>query len=151
MVSREQRQKWKSSVTSLLSDPFGLQSFRDFLEKRKEESKIQVTINCVDFYEKCEHHKKLTKMDELKKSAKAIFDVYLDELAEKEIPAVGESKNSSKKIAEKLSKGELSIKELKKIFDDAQENVCQFITDGGYHKAFCKELKIGRKTTCTIY
>merc|ERR1712106_197396 len=109
MVSKEQRQKWKCSVTSLLNDPFGLQTFRDFLQKRKEESKIQVTINCVDFYEKCEDHKKLTKIEDLKKSAKAIFDIYLDELAEKEIPAVGESKNSSKKIGEKLDKGNLAV------------------------------------------
>ncbi|CAL4091944.1 unnamed protein product, partial [Meganyctiphanes norvegica] len=127
MVSKEQRAKWKSSVTGLLADSFGRQAFIDFLERRKGETE---TINCIEFWEKCELHKEISDVKDLKDSAKKIHETYLDRLAEKEIPAKGESR----KIDEKLEKEDLTIEILKHIFDDAQENICKFISDGGAYK-----------------
>ncbi|CAL4184242.1 unnamed protein product, partial [Meganyctiphanes norvegica] len=151
MVSKEQRQKWKSSVSSLLNDPFGLQTFREFLEKRKDEAKVQVVLNCIDFYEECEHHKKLKTVEELSNSGKSIYSTYLEELADKEIPAIGESRNESRKVGEKLENQDLPKKDLETLFNGAQENVCQFISDGGTHQAFCRQLNVGNTSVCTLH
>ncbi|CAL4137208.1 unnamed protein product [Meganyctiphanes norvegica] len=146
MVSKEQRQKWKSSVSGLLSDPFGLQAFKDFLDNRKGADK---TLHCLDFYENYEAHKNLNDEDQLRSSANSIYEVYLDDLAEKEIQDVGG--NQSREISKRLDSNELSKDELKHLFDGAQENVCQFISDGVFYKTFCKELNVGSSSFCSLH
>ncbi|CAL4147527.1 unnamed protein product [Meganyctiphanes norvegica] len=145
MVSREQRLKWKSSVSSLLSDPIGLQTFKDFIEKQKNEVK---TLHCLEFYEQVEKHKKLSKMEELKKSSQTIYDTFLDDIADKEIPAIGG--NKSREISKKLENEKITTQELKCLFDGAQETVIQFLSTSGGYKLFCKELSVGPAKKCVL-
>ncbi|CAL4080769.1 unnamed protein product [Meganyctiphanes norvegica] len=143
VISKEQRAKWKSSVSALLKDPFGQQAFTDFLEDRKGEDDI---INCVEFYERCESHKKLEENLELRDSAQDIHETYLDRLAEKEIPTGGQTR----KVSEILESEDVSDETLKSIFDDSQEHVCKFISDGTAYKVFCTQLNRTNTSVCVI-
>ncbi|CAL4225072.1 unnamed protein product, partial [Meganyctiphanes norvegica] len=127
MSAKNEREKWKT-VSGTLNDPVGIQKFREFQKRRIAESKDKI-LNFLEFYEKCEDHKQLKDMNELKKSAESIFDEYLRDMAPKEIPDLG--RNESSIIRNKLENTGLSLDDLKNIFTAKQEDVIQRIDDEG--------------------
>ncbi|XP_064107843.1 uncharacterized protein LOC135216424 isoform X2 [Macrobrachium nipponense] len=82
--SKEQMEKWTSSISCLLRDHDGIEAFREFLKEMEDESGEEGEhTKYIDFYVECEEYK--MEFQKLEEKAKAIYEEYLAEAAGKPV------------------------------------------------------------------
>ncbi|XP_068234639.1 regulator of G-protein signaling 20-like isoform X3 [Palaemon carinicauda] len=82
--SKEQMERWTSSISCLLKDPDGVEAFREFLKELEDESgEENEHTKYIDFYIECEEYK--IEFKRLEDRAKTIYEEYLAEAAGKPV------------------------------------------------------------------
>ncbi|KAK7070969.1 hypothetical protein SK128_020178 [Halocaridina rubra] len=132
--SKDQAERWTSSINALLSDLEGVEAFRSYLKDLEDESDEDgAYTKYIDFYMDCEDYK--SDFKRLEDTAKRICKIYLAVGAEKEVGTGngGKSVILGKKLEEE------GLKE-KALFDEPQEKVKKKLSLELYPN-FCKHLK----------
>lgn len=130
--TKQQGEKWSSSINALLADPEGVEAFRDFLvELENESGEAGEHTKYIDFYLECEEYK--ARFKKLEDKAKEIFEDYLAVGADKEVGTGGKSVEIGDKLEDEGLEGV-------NLFDEPQKKVKQKLADGVYIN-FCLDIK----------
>ncbi|XP_042230355.1 regulator of G-protein signaling 4-like isoform X2 [Homarus americanus] len=141
LPTKVQLEKWTSSINALLSDPDGVEAFRNFLLELEADGEEGEFTKYIDFFIACEKYK--ARFKELEDTAKSIFEEYLAEAAHRSLLLqVGADKevgggSESVEIGDKLEEEGL---EGVTLFDEAQQNIKKKLADGAYIN-FCLDIK----------
>ncbi|XP_064107847.1 regulator of G-protein signaling 4-like isoform X4 [Macrobrachium nipponense] len=130
--SKEQMEKWTSSISCLLRDHDGIEAFREFLKEMEDESGEEGEhTKYIDFYVECEEYK--MEFQKLEEKAKAIYEEYLAIGADKEVGTGGKSVDIGDKLEAEGLEGV-------KLFDEPLTKVVHKL-ETGYYVNFCLRLK----------
>ncbi|XP_042230357.1 regulator of G-protein signaling 4-like isoform X3 [Homarus americanus] len=131
LPTKVQLEKWTSSINALLSDPDGVEAFRNFLLELEADGEEGEFTKYIDFFIACEKYK--ARFKELEDTAKSIFEEYLAVGADKEVGGGSESVEIGDKLEEEGLEGVT-------LFDEAQQNIKKKLADGAYIN-FCLDIK----------
>ncbi|XP_068234642.1 regulator of G-protein signaling rgs-2-like isoform X6 [Palaemon carinicauda] len=130
--SKEQMERWTSSISCLLKDPDGVEAFREFLKELEDESgEENEHTKYIDFYIECEEYK--IEFKRLEDRAKTIYEEYLAIGADKEVGTGGKGVDIGDKLEEDGLEGV-------SLFDEPLTKVIHKL-ETGYYVNFCLRLK----------
>lgn len=130
--TKEQMEKWTSSISCLLRDRDGIEAFRAFLKEMEDESGEEGEhTKYIDFYLECEEYK--MEFQSLEEKAKTICKKYLAIGADREVGTGGKGVEIVDKLEAEGLKGVT-------LFEEPQNRVVHKL-DTGYYVNFCLKLK----------